>query len=103
MDQDDKVLDAVVLSENQDAWGTKPDVAKAVELLAKQGAWLPAKGSGGVAPGDAVSSKAATVTRSICRDERVSDSNRAANWYITAASSATPGKPNNPKRYTPKK
>ncbi|MDR2535509.1 MAG: hypothetical protein LBD29_05685 [Treponema sp.] len=103
MDQDDKILDAVVLSENQDSWGTKQGVVKAVELLAKQGAWLPvSRNSSSINPEDAVSSKATTPTRSICRDERVSDSNRAANWYITVGSGASPGKPNNPKRYVPK-
>jgi hypothetical protein len=28
------------------------------------------------------------------------NSGTAADWYITANSSATPGNPNNPKRYT---
>ncbi|MDR0525446.1 MAG: hypothetical protein LBG90_06200 [Spirochaetaceae bacterium] len=102
LDQDDKILDAVAMSETRESWGTKADVAKAVEMLARQGAWLGANG-GILSPGDAVPSKDATATRSICRDERLADSNRAANWYITVSSGATPGKPNNPKRYTPKK
>ncbi|MDR0524854.1 MAG: hypothetical protein LBG90_03180 [Spirochaetaceae bacterium] len=101
MDQSDKILDAVVLSENPDSWGSKPDVAEAAAMLANQGAWQ-SLGRSVINPGDAVPSKNATATRSICRDERVSDSNRATNWYITVASGATPGKPNNQKRYTPK-
>lgn len=103
MDQDDKVLDAVVLSETPDSWGSKQEVAQAVELLAKQGAWSgSSKNNGSPGPADAVATKAATVTRTICRDERITDSNRATNWYITGTSGATPGKPNNAKRYVPK-
>ncbi|MDR2485778.1 MAG: hypothetical protein LBD55_10330 [Treponema sp.] len=103
MDQDDKVLDAVVLSETPDSWESKQEVAKAVELLAKQGAWSASgKNNGSPGPADAVATKAATVTRTVCRDERITDNNRSANWYITGTSGATPGKPNNSKRYVPK-
>ncbi|MDR0568075.1 MAG: hypothetical protein LBG87_02585 [Spirochaetaceae bacterium] len=101
MDQNDKTLDAVVLSEDPDSWGAKQDVAKAAEFLSAQGAWQSASRNA-LAPRDAVPSKNATATRSICRDERASDNNRASNWYITASSGATPGKPNTQKRYTPK-
>lgn len=109
MDQDDRVLDAVLLSENLDIPWAKVDVAEAAELLGKQHAWL-LLGKGAAAqekdpaipgPGDAVATKATTVTRSISRDETIPDSNSATDWYITASSSATPGKPNSLKRYVP--
>lgn len=101
MDQDDTILDGVLLSEHPDTWGTKTALAEAVELLAHQRAWLPSS-EGPLGPKDAVASKSTTATRSICRNETIPDSNRAADWYITASSSATPGKPNNLKRYVAK-
>jgi hypothetical protein len=101
MDQDDTILDGVLLSESPDTWGTKTALAEAAALLADQQAWL-SSGEGPLGPKDAVASKATTATRTICRNEAVPDSNRAADWYITASSSATPGKPNNLKRYVAK-
>jgi len=98
LDQDDKVIDAVMLSENPDSWWTKDYFAEAAEFLFKSGAWKsPGGGIGG--PADAVASGKATNTRTICRDETVEDSNTAKDWYVTDTSCATPGKPNNPKRY----
>jgi hypothetical protein len=110
MDQDDNIIDAVLLSENADPSWSKPYAAAAAELLATRGAWLPpgdAGDSGGgtgwvPAPEDAVISGGTTVTRTICRDEAVSDNNSAADWYITATSNATPGKKNSVKQYQPK-
>jgi hypothetical protein len=101
MDQDDTILDGVLLSEHPDTWGTKPALAEAAALLDRQKAWLPSR-EGPLGPKDAVASKATTVTRSICRDETIPNRNRAADWYITVSSGATPGKPNNPKRYVAK-
>jgi hypothetical protein len=102
MDQDDKVIDGVMMSASPDSWGTtKEHFVLAAELLHKQGAWLSVDG-GIPGPKDAVGSNNTTATRSVSRDEAAPDTNRAGDWYITANSSATPGKPNNTKRYTPK-
>jgi hypothetical protein len=93
MDQDDRILDGILLCENPDSgWGKSKDIAAAAELLGQQSAWIPD-------PAAAVSSKGTTLTRTICRDETVPPAQGPENWYITANSSATPGKPNNPKRY----
>ncbi|MDR0784541.1 MAG: hypothetical protein LBE74_01480 [Treponema sp.] len=104
MDQDDNVVDAVVFTVD-DAWGTttnRGNIEQAAALLGKQGAWI--FESGDVpAPSHAFSSANTTSTRTICRDETLSDSNTASDWYITASSGATPGKPNNPRKYTAKK
>jgi hypothetical protein len=99
MDQDDRVIDAVLISEAADTWWNTENLTQAAELLGKQGAWLPGTVPG---PGDAASSKNTTATRTICRDETVPDSNGAADWYITVSSGNTPGKANNVKRFEPK-
>jgi len=99
LDQDDHVIDAVMLSEKADSWWGKDYFAEAAEFLFKEGAWKsPVEKV--CCPADAVSSADTTPTQTICRDETLSaNSGTAADWYITAKSSATPGKPNNPKRY----
>jgi hypothetical protein len=104
MDQDDKALDGVLLSENSDALWAKEDLSRAAEILGTQNAWLKA---GGVKlknplPQDAVLTTGTTATRTICRDETAGDTNTAADWYISATSQASPGKPNSDKRYEPK-
>jgi uncharacterized membrane protein YgcG len=104
LDQDDKVLDCVVLSEKSDAGWSKEVFADAAKFLAEQSAWLPVNGSAGMVPGpsDAVISAKTTNTRTICRDdsEGAADTNKAADWYITASSNASPGKKNSTKRYS---
>jgi hypothetical protein len=110
VDQDDKIIDAILLSEKSDAKWSSDKVAEAANLFGREKAWLPSGNKSanplpaGWAPGasDAVFAFGATVTRTICRNEAVAQKPCAENWYITANSSATPGKPNNPKRYTPK-
>lgn len=103
LDQDDKVLDGVLLSENPgDTWA-KEDLSRGADMLAAQKAWLSAEGEGpDLSPWDAVRTKGTTATRTICRDETVPDTNTAADWYVTATSQASPGKPNSGKRYEPK-
>jgi hypothetical protein len=97
MDQDDKVLDAVLLSESAEGGWLKPELASAAELLASEGAW---KYAGDMPlPADAVPSTGTTTTRSISRNEQSADSNSPADWYITATSNATPGKPNSQLRW----
>jgi len=100
LDQDDKVLDAVMISETPDSWWNKDYFAEAAEFLFRHNAWKSADGKI-CSPQDAVRSTGTTATRTICRDETVENTNTAADWYITATSSATPGKPNSPKRYAP--
>ena len=99
LDQDDRVLDAVMISENPDSWWSKDYFAEAADFLFQQGAWKSADGKI-CRPADAVISAGTTNTRTICRDETKGNTNTAADWYITATSSASPGKPNNQDRYS---
>jgi len=101
LDQDDRVIDAVMLSETQDNWWAKDYFADTAEFLFNKGAWKSPDGSV-CGPANAVASGKTTNTRTICRDENVEDSNTAKDWYITNTSCATVGKPNNPARYVPK-
>ncbi|MDR1655380.1 MAG: hypothetical protein LBR96_05210 [Treponema sp.] len=100
LDQDDKVIDGIMLSENPDAWWSKEHFVEAAEFLHKQGAW---KSASGKIPGpqDAVISYnlKTAMTRSLSRIETEADTNTAADWYICATGAATPGLPNNPKRF----
>jgi hypothetical protein len=91
-DQDDQILDAVMMNENQDSSWTKEIHVTAATLLENSGAWS----------ADALYSQHTSPTRTICRDESLSDSNTANEWYITVDRSATPGYANNTKRYIPK-
>ena len=103
MDQDDQILDAVLLCENPADWG-RNNSAAAAEFLARSGAWLPAAGVSGdwiPGPADAVSSRGATATRTVCRDQGIPPAPRASSWYVTANSSDTPGRENSTRRYTP--
>jgi hypothetical protein len=98
MDQDDSVIDAVMLSDNADPWWSKDYFAEAAEFLYNVAAWK-SPDNKICDPSKAVQTARTTLTRTICRDELIGeDSDTAADWYITANSSATPGKPNNPKR-----
>jgi len=99
LDQDDGVVDSVLLSESDDPWWSKDYFAEAAELLFNAGAWESPDGKI-CSPAEAASSSGTTLTRTICRDEALQKSSgTAADWYITVNSGATPGKPNNPKRY----
>jgi hypothetical protein len=104
MDQDDKIIDAILLSENSEAKWNSDKIAEAASHLGRQKAWLPSNGNAAEwspGPSDAVITAGTTNTRTICRDEETfSTRPYAGNWYITATSSATPGKKNNSKRYT---
>jgi hypothetical protein len=101
LDQDDKALAAVMISDNAASWWAKDYLAEAAELLFMQGAWKSADGKIG-GPANAASAAGTTATRTICRDETANSNNTADGWYITDTSKATPGKPNDPKRYVPK-
>jgi hypothetical protein len=111
VDQDDRIIDAVLLSENSDAKWKSEKIAEAASLFGKKKAWLPSQSaaSGSLLPAEwepgpsgAVITAGVTPTRTICRDQNLAQKPCAGNWYITDTSSATPGKANNPKRYTPK-
>lgn len=99
LDQDDRVLDAVMLSEKPDSWWTKDYLAQAAEFLYSKGAWTSEAGNI-CTPADAVRSSGTSATRTICRDETAEKTGSAAAWYITDTSCATPGKENDPKRYS---
>ena len=99
LDQDNRVVDAVMISETADPWWNKDYFAEAAEFLFRMDAWKSPDGKI-CSPADAMRSVGTTLTRTICRDETIDErTGTAADWYITATSSATPGKPNNPKRY----
>lgn len=108
LDQDDRIIDALLISETADPGGLSAAFAKtfnaAAEFLGRKKAWLPISGNKIPEdwipfPSDAVITKGTTNTRTLCRDETITPERRASNWYITATSSATPGKPNSTKRY----
>jgi hypothetical protein len=95
LDQDGLVVDGVLLNAGD---GKFENLADAVELFGSQGKWNPPEGGAGTdyvpKEADAVASKDTTTTRSICRWEEAPNTHSAADWYITASSGATPGKPN---------
>lgn len=103
LDQDGLIVDGLLLNADD---GKFAALAAAAELFGRQGKWNPPEGSAetGYVPGDedAVDSKSTTTTRSICRWEEQPNTNSAADWYITANSGASPGKPNNTTVYEPK-
>ena len=99
LDQDDNVMDAVMLSENKDAWWNKDYFSEAAEFLYSKNTWINPDGKI-CSPADVIQTVGTTVTRTICRDETLKlNSHAASDWYITATSCATPGMPNNLKRY----
>jgi hypothetical protein len=97
MDQDDRIIDAALMSEKTDSWWAKEHFAQAAELLGSQGAW---QTEGGKTPGpeDAVITAAVktAMTRSVSRREGAPDTNTAADWYVTSTGGISPGKPNKP-------
>jgi len=92
LDQDDKVLDAVMISEKDDSFWAKDYFTETANFLFEQGAWKSADGSICV-PKDAVNTAAINTakTRSICRNENAVDTNTATEWYVTASSGLSPG------------
>jgi len=101
VNQDGMVLDAVLFSEYLSGDWLKEELVQFSSLLANAGAWTRRdQQAGAPQPQDAAMSGTATTTRTICRDESASDTNSAADWYVTVASGATPGLPNRTERYT---
>ena len=89
LDQDDRVLTAVMISNQSGNWWGKDYFAEAAELLFNNDAWKSADGQI-PGPSEAVNSTGTTNTRTICRNESAVNTNTKADWYITATSSATP-------------
>ena len=100
LDQDDRVLSAVMLCENPNAPWPKDYFFDTAAFLFEQGAWQSEDGIS-CRPSDAVRTSGTTNTRTICRDETLGkNSNSSADWYITATSGATPGTVNDPRRHS---
>jgi len=99
LNQDDIILDAIMFSETSDSLWQKDYLEKAADFLYSQNAWTAPDGTI-CKPEDAIDSKSVKTagTRSISRDETKTNTHKATDWYITANSGATPGKPNNPNR-----
>jgi hypothetical protein len=97
-DQNDRIIDALMISEIADSWWSKEEFVESADLLYRQEAWI---SSSGKIPGpqDAMITAGSTLTRSICREESVPDHNDAGDWYIAATSNATPGAPNCSRHY----
>jgi len=98
LDQDDKVLCAIMVSAESSPWWGKDYFAETAALLFNQGKWQTAEATI-AGPADAIRSTGTTNTRTICRDEKTENTNTAADWYVTVTSGATPGRPNNTGRY----
>jgi len=100
LDQDGKVLDAVMLSEKPDPQWGKAYFVSAAEFLFNQDAWTSPEGTV-CTPLDAVDSSGikTSYTRSISRDEESENTHTKADWYMTVNGGATPGLPNNPNRF----
>jgi hypothetical protein len=100
MDQDDRVIDAVMLSENPGPWWNKEYLAEAADFLFRQGAWASPEGKI-PGPSDALitANIKTAMTRSLSRDETAEDHNTAADWYVTATGGISPGQPNKPGRF----
>jgi len=88
VNQEDRILDAVMISENPDSSWPREHFTETENLLLEKNAWN----------GIAASSAGITATKSISRDETAANTNSAADWYVTATSGMTPGGRNNPKR-----
>jgi hypothetical protein len=97
MDQDDKVLDAVMIAETPSSSWSKDHFTIAAEFLFSKDAWKSPAGKI-CSPADAVSSSGikTAMTRSISRYESEENTHTAANWYVTADKGITLGLPNKP-------
>ncbi len=99
IDQDNRVLDALLISETAEGSWQKNEMTEFCSFLTSHNAWTGASAT--LLPADAVMSSYTTTTRTICRDESREDSHTAADWYVTATSGASPGQPNKTTRYEP--
>ena len=99
-DQHERVLDAVIISENPDPQWGREHFSQTAKMLFSQGIWRSSSGKAAT-PADAVSSAniKTSLTRSISRDETVINSGTATDWYVTATSGITPGLLNSSARF----
>ena len=103
MDQDGRIIDALLLSESPTGNWSNRNIGEAAEFLGREKAWLPPEGEAPEGwipdPASAVSSAGTTATRTICRDESIPPERRRGNWYVTVTSGNSPGRPNDPRRH----
>jgi hypothetical protein len=104
LDQDDKIIDALLVSENPVTDANNRTFIAAAEFLGLNNAWLPPSGDrpypGWIpGPADAASTRGTTNTRTLCRDQSIPPDRRSVNWYVTVTSGNTPGFENNPRRH----
>ena len=104
LDQDDRIIDALLISENPGAAWASQSINTVAELFGREKAWLPPGGGDAPdgwipSPSDAVISAGTTATRTINRDESLAPAPSAGNWYVTATSGNTPGRPNDARRH----
>jgi hypothetical protein len=97
LDQDDRVIDAVMFSEKPDAQWAKDYLAEAAAFLYKQGAWTSPQGNIASPAGSVINTIKSAMSSSIARDEDMEDSHTAADWFIAPSGKHTPGKKNNPR------
>jgi hypothetical protein len=96
LDQDDKVLDAVMISENSSSVWSNKGIAAAAEFLFDQGFWKSPAGKV-CTPAEAVDTSVykTAATLSISRKD-APNTHTAADWYITTSGGVSPGLPNKP-------
>ncbi|MDR1909230.1 MAG: hypothetical protein LBQ35_04885 [Spirochaetaceae bacterium] len=100
VDQDDRVLDALIFCDDSSGWWKDEKMAQAAEFLAAADAWTGSEG-GMSGPADAASSAGVTATRTLNRRPDYPDSNTASDWYVTVTSGNSPGQGNNENVYQP--
>jgi hypothetical protein len=100
LDQDDRALDGVIISETKDSSWNKDYLATAAEFLFNQGVFKSPSGEI-CRPVDAVDSSVikTSFTRSISRDETADNTGSSLDWYVTATGGVTPGFANSPKGF----
>lgn len=99
------ILDGVLYSNRTSSsdtkyggFGRRSTLERADELV-RDGGW---RGSADrVRPEDAVNPESSTSTRSICRDNRSTDTDSKADWHIVPTRGATFGAPNSDEVYSP--
>jgi hypothetical protein len=97
LDQDNRVLDAVMISEKSDPLWGKEYFTEAAKFLYDQNAWKSPAGTV-CSPADAVDTSVykTAATLSISRKEAEEKTHTVADWYVTKTGGATPGLPNKP-------
>ncbi len=98
LDQDNRILDAVVFAENGEGLWPSEALSLAATALRLSAAWR-GKSEDSLEPADAAPSTTLSPTRTLCRQEGRADTDSAADWYTCATSGATPGRPNTTERH----